>query len=152
MAEVNSAQSHLHSVHLTNAQQTICEQNPTYCSSLSALLVMHQEIRAIRGLIIARELGKLPEFSTKSKLQQAKVTEDIDKDKQKLVELEKTAQEWDDELAALAEALLAQPKVSGYHNTTPRPVNTKRSHCAQFELRDEVRLIDGHWYWPLPAG
>lgn len=112
----------LHSYYLTRAQQTLCLQNPTYASQLSSLKSLKKEATELQHLIQTQERqvngqNKPPNRLTKKrKRASAPVflpppTLPMLEEKTALVELEDKVRQWDDELAALAEALVAKPVV-----------------------------------------
>lgn len=112
----------LHSYYLTRAQQALCLQNPTYASQLSSLKSLKKEATELQHLIQTQERqvsgqDKSPNRLTKKrKRTSAPVfhpppTLPMLEEKTALVELEDKVRQWDDELAALAEALVAKPVV-----------------------------------------
>ena len=110
---------YLHPRYLTNAQQALCESNPTYATRLADLRTLRDEVEQIRGLLAALEVSKLPEFAGISRKHSVKRSGREGKDsasvmeeeKRELSELEEMMLRWDNELAALAEGLISRPKV-----------------------------------------
>ena len=108
---------YLHTRYLTTAQQSFCEQNPTYSSRLADLRALRNEVEQIRGLIATQEKSTLPTFAervktTKRRSREIGEPKVLEEERQALNSLERKMLEWDDELAGLAEALLCKPKVS----------------------------------------
>ena len=140
--------SPLHTRHLSSSAQAYCKQNPLYATRLAALQSLQYELHQVHRMIATREAGKL---STSSKVEaeplESSVTSEI---RETLEASEALMVEWDAELAALAEALLGRPKVC----------ILSVDHCwvrsallnEQFDIGDEVRFMDGQWWWALPKG
>ena len=105
---------YLHIRYLTAHQQSLCEQNPTYCADLASLRALRENVEHIRSLLKAQDVGnKVHELSRDpSRKQRKQNTREIEKDKHQFEELERKMLMWDDELAGLAEGLVSKPKVS----------------------------------------
>ena len=117
MSSIAPTLLHLPTRYLTASQQAQCLRNPTYAASLQNLRAFAKELEQIRGLIDARELGKLPESIGKTKKQQVRHSlESAVDDKQALRAMEQRLREWDDQLAALAEALCSKLLVAQVHS------------------------------------
>lgn len=87
---------------------------------MTALRNLGEEVQKIRSLLIAQEIDTIPEFTGKSKKNQIQDSQEIDKDRQEYKEykdLKKRLLEWDDELATLAESLVAKPKVNSHYQS-----------------------------------
>jgi len=103
-----------HSNQLSHDQQAYCERNPTYALGLVALNKLHTEISSVRDLIADERSGRLPELPDLSLdfiTAPNRRTKEVDDHERDLKNLEGRLRVWRDELAELATALLATPKV-----------------------------------------
>lgn len=87
---------HIH--HLSTSQQAVCEHNPTYYARLATLKGLHHQIEGAQRMLVT---GHTPTQASGKQVTEWK---------RQLQELEYRFMDWDDELASLAEALLAKPK------------------------------------------
>jgi hypothetical protein len=127
----------LHTRYLSKRQQKTCNRNPTYRARVAELHNIRNELHKLRDLLAVTETGKLapsPRNSLKKKMgccnsRDSKLVLSPQDNSQELktgLEVvdavaervrtdyqvqEKHMLEWDDECAALAESLLAKPKV-----------------------------------------
>jgi len=110
---------YLHIPHLSKSQQACCTRNPANFARLNAVQGLRDEIRHAQDM-----LGTSYGYHKTSKRQ-------LEAWQRELEELEERFMTWDNELASLAEALLAKPK---------------------FRTDGDLHLADGRWCWVLPAG
>lgn len=103
---------YIHTRHLSTIQQDRCELNPTYVENLNALRALRQQIKERTSLISAYESSQVVEHTGLSKKPLVQEPKEIERYRQEREDLEKSFHEWNDELALLAEALVARPKVS----------------------------------------
>lgn len=116
----------LHTSGLAPSQRAYLAQNPTYASQLRSLENLHSQVRGLKSALRLRELGKLPDFDASRPLGY-----EPQRPRQECEKLERDLWRWDDEIAELAEALLARPG---------------------FGVGEEVVWRDGAWWWRVPAG
>ncbi|KAF2480870.1 hypothetical protein BDY17DRAFT_326744 [Neohortaea acidophila] len=131
----------LHTRHLTS-QQTLCARNPTYTQNLTVLHTLREQVEQVRGMLLAcRKARDAASVSAptadgggRCKLVKSRDKADagsVEELEAEVRELEKRLADWDDEVAGLAEGLTGRPK---------------------FRVEDEVKFIDGRWWWALPDG
>lgn len=109
----------MHTHYLSASQLAYCERNPTYTANLTRVKKIQQRV-----------------FELQSQLGASRNNPDLDNRalarwRDKINNTEELFMADDDELASLAEALLAKDK---------------------FKIEDEVYMIDGRWCWSLPKG
>ena len=130
MSEAEPTIPFLHTRYLSRCQQKACNKNPTYRGRLTGLHTIRNELHRLRDLLAVRETGELglmPRNSLKKtlrlgardslalQLQQQRATQEEDALVKRIRAdyqvQEQRMLEWDDQCAALAESLLAKPKV-----------------------------------------
>lgn len=131
MPVARSTLPHLHTHYLYRDQQALCLRNPTYATKLASLEHLYQQVIDLNRAIAKQEAqeGRLPGGVGLSEAERLQYPVEMARKERDL--LERNLLEWDDELAGLAEFLLAKPK---------------------FEVKDELELLNGCWYWKLPPG
>ncbi|RMZ19631.1 hypothetical protein D0859_16378 [Hortaea werneckii] len=109
----------MHTHYLSLPQRTYCERNATYAASLACVKKLQQRVCEMQAQLGASKDD--PELTADA----------LSKWKEKINVTEELFMADDDELASLAEALLAKKR---------------------FKTEDELTKIDGRWYWALPQG
>lgn len=128
----------MHTHHLTSTQQSHLAQNPTYSAQLASLLALATQVQLLKDSLRQREVGKLPDRESTNRFRGLSVSSVSRRERDAYQEpreeskaLEEKLWRWDDELAGLAEALLARPR---------------------FGVAEEVAWRDGQWWWRVPGG
>lgn len=125
----------LHTIHLTPSQQSYVRQNPTYSFQLTALEALATQITLHRQTLHSREVGKLPDVASKT-LSRGE-GEAFEGPREECRQLEEKLRQWDDELAGLAEALLARPRFGVGEEVV---------------WRESENGEGGSWWWRVPDG
>lgn len=122
---------HLHTTHLTPTQQTLLAHNPTYTTHLAALTTLATQVHRLQTALAQRNVGKLPDIAASALTRSERNAFERPPDECRV--LEEKLWRWDDELAGLAEVLLARPR---------------------FGVGEEVVWWEdvGSWWWRVPDG
>ncbi|GAB1732218.1 hypothetical protein NU195Hw_g8003t1 [Hortaea werneckii] len=119
MSAVDNSLPLMHTHYLSLPQRTYCERNTTYAASLTCVKKLQQRVFEMQAQLGASKDD--PELTADA----------LSKWREKINVTEELFMADDDELASLAEALLAKKR---------------------FKTEDELTKIDGRWYWALPQG
>ncbi|KAI7220666.1 hypothetical protein KC333_g2228 [Hortaea werneckii] len=119
MSTIDNSLPLMHTHYLSLPQRTYCERNATYAAGLKCVKKLQQRVFEMQAQLGASKDD--PELTADA----------LSKWREKINVTEELFMADDDELASLAEALLAKKR---------------------FKTEDELTKIDGRWYWALPQG